>query len=73
MKTRTRLLTALLALVWTASLTGCTSPRLIDPNMTTQRVIKAVPFTPPSDGYFVPDSRMRQILDLLTEKDVFGK
>lgn len=67
------LLTALLASGLIVSLTGCLSPRAIDPNTTTVRTPKAVPFTPVCDGYFVPDSRMHQILNLLSEKDVFDK
>jgi hypothetical protein len=29
-------------------------------------------YTPASDGYFVPQGRMQDILDRLSEKDVFG-
>jgi hypothetical protein len=31
------------------------------------------PYTPASDGYFVPKARMQDILDRLSEKDVMGQ
>jgi len=41
--------------------------------MTTVQLTNGVPFTPPCDGAFVPKARMHQLLDLLSEKDVYGK
>jgi hypothetical protein len=54
-------------------LTGCLHPKVLDPNRDPVRMLKAVPFTPVCDGYFVPDSKMLEILDRLSEKDVWGK
>lgn len=62
-----RLLTALLAAVLSLCWTGCQSPKVIDPYSSIIRLPAGKPYTPPADGYFVPDARMRQILDRLSE------
>lgn len=75
MRTAKRLLTGLLATCWISGLTGCLHPatKVLDPNTATVRVLKATPYTPPGDGYFVPDAKMLELLDRLSEKDVFAK
>ena len=30
------------------------------------------PYTPVSDGYFVPKARMQDLMDRLSEKEIFG-
>jgi starvation-inducible outer membrane lipoprotein len=74
MKTAKRLQTGLLALGLMLCLTACTSPpKLVDPSTDTKDLKAGVSFTPTVDGCFVPAARMHQLLDLLSEKDVFGK
>lgn len=75
MKTAKRLILATVLMSLTVGSTGCLAPRtkVLDPNNDAMRILKAVPYIPPCDGYFVPDAKMLEILDRLTEKDVFGK
>lgn len=76
MKTRTLLQTALAASVLTICSTGCLHtrpPRVLDPFMDPVRMEKLKPYAPPCDGYFIPDAKMKQILDRLSEIDVFGE
>ena len=74
MKTVRLLRTALLASCLISGLTGCLHPKtkVLDPNTDPVRMFKGTNYAPVCDGYFVPDSKMLQILDRLTEKDVFG-
>ncbi len=74
MKTAKLLQMALLVTCLSLGSTGCLHPRtkVLDPNTTVVKIPKAVPFTPVSDGYFVPDSTMLRLLDQLSNKDVFG-
>lgn len=74
MKIVKRLPTALLGICLLSGLTGCLAPRtkVLDPNSDPVRMAKGVPYGPPCDGYFVPDSTMLRILDRLSDKDVFG-
>lgn len=76
-KTEKRLWTGLLAICLSAGLTGCAllgrpATKVLDPNTAVVRMLKAAPYTPPCDGYFVPDATMLRVLDQLGEKDVFG-
>lgn len=76
MKTAKPLLTALLVSCSMSGLTGCTllpKAKVLDPNRDAARMSRDVPYTPPCDGYFVPDARMLELLDKLSQKDVFGK
>jgi hypothetical protein len=72
-RTAKRLQRALLASFCCAALTGCVTTKILDPTTDPQPVQRNVPFTPPADGYFIPESTMLRILDRLSEKDVFGK
>ena len=59
-----------------SGLTGCAllpKAKVLDPNRDPVRMSKAVPYAPSCDGYFVPDARMLELLDKLSQKDVFGK
>lgn len=76
MKIATRLQTALLASCLMIGLTGCgllPKANVLDPNRDAVRMPKGVPYAPPCDGYFVPDARMLELLDKLSQKDVFGQ
>ena len=64
---------AVLSICLTGGLTACRHTKVIDPNTATVRMTKGLPFTPVSDGYFVPDATMLRVLDRLSEKDVFEK
>ena len=54
-------------------LTGCHATLVLPAD----RVVVAMPageaYTPDFDGYFVPKARMLDILDRLSEKEVFGQ
>lgn len=73
MKTARLLQTALLAIFLGSVSIGCRATKVLDPTTDPQRIKKRVPFTPPVDGYFLPDATMLRVLDHLSEKDVFGK
>lgn len=66
---------AILTAFLTIGLTACQTAKIkvLDPNTAVVKVPKAVPYTPPSDGFFVPESTMLRILNRLSDEDVFGK
>lgn len=71
MKMTRRLLAAMLIC---CSIQGCvTRARIIPANKVVERLEAGKPFSPISPGYFVPDARMKEILDRLAEKEVFGE
>ncbi len=47
---------------------GCHTVTVIDGNKLVERLEKGKPYTPNLDGYFVPDARMREILQQLEAK-----
>ena len=59
------------------ALTGCALAQRKVLVLPADRVVVAMPageaYTPVEDGYFVPKTRMKDILDRLSEKDVFGQ
>jgi hypothetical protein len=69
-----RLMPLILIACSTSGLTGCAHRLVVLPaDKTVVRLPAGKPYTPSSDGYFVPQGRMQDILDRLSEKDVFGK
>lgn len=79
MKTPKLWLTTILTISTACSISVLTGCSLLKPKITVlsaDRVIVAMPAgkpcTPADDGYFVPKARMLDILDRLSEKDVFG-
>lgn len=52
-------------------MTACvTRVQIIPADKSVIRVEPGQPFTPPIPGYFVPDARMKEILDRLAEKEI---
>jgi len=47
---------------------GCHTVTVIDGNKVVERLEKGTPYTPNFNGYFVPDARMREILQELEGK-----
>ncbi len=47
---------------------GCHTVTVIDGNKLVERLEKGKPYTPNLNGYFVPDARMREILQQLEAK-----
>lgn len=67
------LLTLLLSTAFlTTASTACLRTRVvvIPADKTVTRLEAGRPFTPAMPGYFVPDARMKEILDRLSEKAV---
>ena len=60
-----------------SGLTGCGLLRPKVMVLSADRVVAPMtagqPYTPASDGYFVPKARMQDILDRLSQKDVMGQ
>jgi hypothetical protein len=67
---------SLLAMLTLSYLTGCAlfqrKVLILDAEKTVTRVKSNEAFTPGFNGYFVPDARMKEILDALSKKVVFG-
>tara|TARA_Y100000310_G_scaffold199678_1_gene199684 strand:+ start:2801 stop:3004 length:204 start_codon:yes stop_codon:yes gene_type:complete len=58
----------LLTLILSILSAGCHTVTVIDGNKVVERLEKGKPFTPRINGYFVPDARMREILQKLEAK-----
>ena len=58
----------LLTLILSALCAGCHTVTVIDGNKVVERLEKGKPYTPNLNGYFVPDARMREILQQLEAK-----
>ena len=71
-KKTTKLL--LLAMLTLSLTNGCVWRRvlILDDGKEVSRVKKGEAITAKQDGYFVPDARMREILNAISEKVVFG-
>jgi hypothetical protein len=67
---------SLLAMLTLFYLTGCAmfsrKILILDAEKTVTRVKSGESLTPSFNGYFVPDARMKEILDALSKKVVFG-
>ena len=59
---------SLLTLTLSALCAGCHTVTVIDGDKVVERMEKGKPFTPGINGYFVPDARMREILQQLEAK-----
>ena len=57
------------------TLTGCVTSRVvvIPADRAVSRLEAGKAFTPASPGYFVPDARMKEILDALEQKQFDGE
>ncbi len=49
-------------------LTGCAHYKVISADKTVHRLVAQKPFTPPVDGWFVPDARWLQIREAIADK-----
>ncbi len=65
---------ALLVSALSVCLTGCLHPnpkvKVIDPYSTVTRLPAGTNWVAPVNGYFIPDARMHQLLDVLSEREL---